>query len=458
MLDDEALAQRSALFDVAAKLLGSVKRHGAQEADIMATRSTEFEVKVADGAIVTLTQATSKGLGIRVFVDGRLGFCTTSDFASDSLEQAGARAVAMAKEAAADPHNGIMPLPQGELNADASLELFDPRVVDLSTEEKIRWAHGLEEAARAADPRVRKFRDSGVSTGVTDIVLMTSGGAMRSLRQTSISLWCTPVAEADGQLQTEIWYDSQSHVSDLEPVEQIGRIAGMRAARMLGARPVKTQEAAIIFEPGTAAALLNGILQGIDGDMVHKKASFLADKLGQQIAARSLTLVDDPLLPRGIGTSPFDGEGLPTQRKNIVDKGILTTFLYDGHTARKAKVQPTGNAQRSFRGLPHAGAFNFYAEAGTDDVAEIYRSVPRALLVTRGLGQGLNAVSGEYSRGANGLWLEHGEVIHPVQEVTIAGDYLSMLQGIDRVGSDLRLRGGSGAPTLRLAKMTISGS
>jgi PmbA protein len=200
------------------------------------------------------------------------------------------------------------------------------------------------------------------------------------------------------------------------------------------------------------------MLGALNGDMVYKKASFLADRLGQRIATTGLTVVDDPLLPRGAASAPFDGEGLPTKRKNIVDAGVLTTFLYDSYTARKAGTKPTANARRGYSSLPHAGAFNFYAKAGSDDPQEIWRSVPRALVVTRGLGHGLNAVTGEYSRGANGLWVENGEVVHPVQEVTIAGDYLAMLQGIDRIGNDLRLRGTSGAPTLRIASMTVSGA
>ncbi|HET6345562.1 MAG TPA: metallopeptidase TldD-related protein, partial [Myxococcota bacterium] len=246
-------------------------------------------------------------------------------------------------------------------------------------------------------------------------------------------------------------------LEDLEAVESVGATAARRAARMLGAKPIKTQEVPVIFEAPMAAGLLGGMLGAIDGDMVYKKASFLADKLGEQIAVPGLTLWDDPLLPRGTASTPFDGEGLPTVRKKLVDAGKLTTFLYDSHTARKAGVKPTANARRGYSSMPHAGVFNFYAEKGQDDPEEIWRSTPRALLVTRGLGHGLNAVSGEYSRGANGLWLEHGEVVHAVQEVTIAADYLTLLKSIDRIGTDLRLRGSSGAPTLRIANMTVSG-
>jgi PmbA protein len=255
-----------------------------------------------------------------------------------------------------------------------------------------------------------------------------------------------------------MWYDAKTHLEDLEPVESVGRTAGWRAARMLGAKPVPTQNVPVIFEPHMAAGLLSSILGAIDGDMVYKKASFLADKLGDTIAAPRLTVVDDPLLKRGPASSPFDGEGLVTSKKAIIDAGRLTTFLYDVYTARKAGVVPTASSRRSTGSLPYAGPFNFYVEAGSDDPAEIVGSVDRALIITRGLGHGLNTVSGEYSRGANGLWVERGEVVHPVQEVTIAGDYLAMLTAIDAVGSDLHMRGSTGAPTLRIAEMTVSGS
>lgn len=446
------------LTDVAAKVLELAKKYGASSADAVVSRGTEFEVKVADGAIVTLTQATSKGMGLRVFVDGRLGFCTTSDFGDASLAFAVERAVQLAREAAPDPHNGLVELEPGLKVAGDELELYDPAVVALPTEEKIRWAHTLEEAARAADPRVRKFRDSGVSSGESHTVMATSSGAIRAVRSTGIALWCNPIAEADGQLQTEVWYDSRTHVGDLEAPEKVGRIAAERAARMLGAKPVKTQVAHLIMEPAMSAGFMGSMLAGIDGDSVHKKSSFLADKLNKQIAVKGLNLVDDPHIKRGNGSSPFDGEGLATYKKKLVDAGVLTTFLYDGYTARKVGVKPTASAKRGYSSPPHAGVFNFIVQPGDVAPESIWKDVDCALVLTRGLGRGLNSVSGEYSRGANGLWIEKGEVVHPVQEVTIAGDYLAMLQNIDAIGNDLQMRGSSGAPTMRIANVTISGT
>jgi len=447
------------LLDVAGRVLELAKQAGGGEADVIASRGTEFEVKVADGEIVTLTQATSKGLGLRVFVDGRMGFCTTSDFQPDSLAHAVQRAVAMAKETAADPHNGLPPeLEPGRIDSGEDLDLYDPAIAAVPAEDKIAWAHALEAAAREVDPRVNKFRDSGVSSGESASVLVTSTGATRTSRSTGISVWCNPIAEEDGQLQTEFWYDSRTHLEDLESIASVGRKAGERAVRMLGAKPIPTQDVPVIFEPPMAAGLVAGILGAIDGDMVYKKASFLCDKLDQVIASEDLMVMDDPHLRRGLGSTPFDGEGLPTYPKTIIDHGRLTTFLYDSYTARKAGVKPTSNGRRGYAGPPHAGPFNFYVGGGEVPPEEILRSVPKALLVTRGLGRGVNAVSGEYSRGANGLWIENGEIVHPVQEVTIAGDFIDILRGIDAIGNDLTMRGSTGAPTLRVAQMTVSGT
>lgn len=449
--------ERETLLHVAEGLLADAKRHGAEAADVMASHGTDFEVKVADGAIVTLTQATAKGLGLRVFVDGRMGFCTTSDFTSASLARVAERAVALAREAAPDEHNGLADAAPTRIDSGDDLDLFDPAVTELSAETKIAWAHALERSARSVDPRVSRFRDSGVGNGVSVSVLVTSTGAIRTQRNTAISLWCNPIACERDELQTEVWYDAKSHVDDLETVEAIGQRAGRRAVRMLGARKIKTQQVPVIFEPQESAGLVAGLVGALDGDMVFKRATFLADKLHNLIAVPALSIVDEPHLRRGLGSCRFDGEGLETRKRALVDQGKLAGFLYDSYTARKACVSPTASARRGWNSLPSAGTFNLTLLPGAGSLASMIKESPKALLVTRGLGRGLNSVSGEYSRGANGLWIEHGEIVHPVQEVTIAGDFIEMLQTIDRVGADVERRGTIGAPSLRIAEMTVSG-
>ena len=453
----EAKFSHESLIEVGEQVLAIAQKHGAQKADAVASYGTDFEVKVADGAISTLTQATAKSMGLRVLVDGKLGFCTTSDFRKDTLEALVEQAVGMAREVEVDPYQDIAEAPIGRIDAGDEFELYDPAIPAISTDDKIKWAHELEQAARAADPRVTKFRDSGVSSGESWSALITSTGVVRTIRGTGIALWCNPIAEANGQLQTEVWYDSRCHLDDLSPVEDIGRQAGLRAARMLGAKPIPTQRVPVIFEPQMTIGLLGGLLGAIDGDTVHKEVSFLGDRLGDQIASSAISLVDDPHLRRGSGSAPFDGEGIPTYKKRLIDQGKLTTFLYDTYTARKAGAKSTASARRGATSLPSPGVFNLIVEAGEQSPEDILSSVPCALILTRGLGRGLNIVTGEYSRGANGLWVENGEIVHPVQEVTIAGNMLDMLKGIDAVGSDLTMRGSSGAPTIRIDNMTVSG-
>jgi PmbA protein len=226
---------------------------------------------------------------------------------------------------------------------------------------------------------------------------------------------------------------------------------------MLGAKKVKSQKVPVIFDPMMAASFVGSVAAAANGDAVFKKSSFLAALQGKKIAPENLTIVDDGLLARGLGTAPFDGEGVATRRTPIVEKGVLKSFLYDAFTARKAKAKTTGNASRGYKSLPHIGTNNLYLEAGTRPPEEIIREVKNGFYVTAMLGQGANMVTGEYSRGANGLWIENGELAKPVQEVTVAGHMLEMLKTIDAIGSDLQFRGSTGAPTLRFAEMTVSG-
>ena len=446
------------LLQITDTVLSIAKSCGADKADSMASYGTDFEVKVESGKIGTLTQATAKAVGLRVFVGNKLGFCTTSDFRTESLQSLVERTVGMAREVEEDPHNGIADAQMGRLDAGDQFDPYDPAIPALSTDAKIQMAHELEAAARQTDPRVQKFRDSGIASGESWSVLQTSTGVIRTSCGTGISAWCNPIAEAEGQLQTEVWYDSRSHLEDLESMQSIGEKAASRAARMLGARPVPTQVAPVIFEPMAAAGLLGGILGAISGDLVYKKASFLGDKLGQQIANDTISIIDDPHLNRGLASTPFDGEGIPTFAKRIVDQGKLTTFLYDSYTARKVGTQSTANGRRGTSGMPGIGTYNFRIEPGQTSFKDMLKSVPKAFILTRGMGRGLNSVTGEYSRGANGLWVENGEIVHAVQEITIAGNMLEMLRSVDCVGADLMVKGSTSAPAIRVQNMTISGS
>jgi PmbA protein len=290
------------------------------------------------------------------------------------------------------------------------------------------------------------------------VLFCSSEGACDSARSTSVWTWAAAVASDAGQLQTGHWVDHKRFARDLEAAEAIGDKAARRAVRMLGARKVKTARVPVVFDPFMAAAFIGSLSGAVAGDQVHKKASFLADKLGERIAPESVTLVDDGLLPRGLGTSPFDGEGVACRRTAIVERGVLRSYLYDCATARKARWHSTGNAARSYANLPSIGLNNLYLERGERTPEQILSTVRSGLYVTAVLGRGADPVTGDYSVGANGLWIENGELAFPVQEVTVAGNVLEMLRAIDAVGSDLEFRGSVASPTLRIAEATVSGA
>jgi PmbA protein len=259
-------------------------------------------------------------------------------------------------------------------------------------------------------------------------------------------------------MERDYWYTAGRGIPDLLEPEEVGRIAAERTLRRLGARQVPTGEAAVVFDPETAADILGTVFGALSAYAVFRNATFLKDRLGQQVASPLLTLVDDGRRPRGLGSRPFDGEGLPTRRNVPLDEGVLRHFLCDSYSARKIGARSTGSARRGVSGGPSVGASNLCFEAGPSTPDEIIGSTERGLYVTDLIGFGIDLVSGDYSQGAAGHWIEKGKLVHPVHEVTIAGNLKQMLLDVDAVGNDLEWRGSSASPTLRLRRMTISGS
>jgi PmbA protein len=445
----------ASLLEVCEQLVGLARKAGASESEAYAERTRESSVRVRDGDVEELQQATSKGVGLRVISAGRLGFAYGTDFSKEGLRSLARSAVSLAKGAAKDEFNE---LPRGSQLGQGPAGAYDPAIEDIDPAWKLRAARAAENAAARVDQRVRKFEGTTAGDFLARSAIASSRGASGESKASYAYVVCSPVAEADGQLQTASWSDTRRRLAELQAPEEIGRIAAQRAARMLGARKVKTQKAAIIFEPQQAAGFLAGLSEAVNGDLVHKKSSFLAKLLGKRVASEQVTLVDDATLEGGLATRPFDGEGVVSQRTVVIDRGVLKRFLYDTYTARKAGARSTGNAARGWSSLPHVGTSNFVLQRGATSAEEIVRRTRRGLLVTAMLGSGANVVTGEYSRGANGLWIEEGQIAHAVQEVTVSGSLLEMLQGIDAVGDDLDLRSSTAAPTLRIAEAVISGS
>jgi PmbA protein len=441
--------------DLATELLKIARAAGADAADVLVAEGTEFSVTVRKGEVETLTEAGSKALGVRVFVGRRTASTHTSDFSWPTLRRLVAETVDMARATGEDPAAGLpdeMVPPE-----DVNLALFDPSPQALPAEERIERARRAEAAALEI-PGIVNSQGASWSSGEGSVVLANTMGFLGGYRTSSVSLSVVPQAERDGQKERDYWYTTGRGLADLEPPEQVGRTAAERTLRRLGARQVATGEVPIVFDPETAAEILGTLFSAISGYAVFRNATFLRDRLGEEVASPLLTVVDDGRRVRGLGARPFDGEGLPTRRNVPVERGVLRHWLCDSYSARKIGARPTGSARRGVSGGPSVGAGNLCFEAGTSSPDEILGGVARGLLVTDLVGFGVNVVTGDYSQGAIGHWIEKGRLTHPVHEVTIAGNLREMLRDVDAVGSDLVFRGSSASPTIRIRRMTVSGS
>ncbi len=438
------------------KAVERARRRGASAAEAFAEVRRSASVRVRDGEVEALEDATSKGIGLRVIARGRLGFAYTSEFSPAAVEDLVASALAVAQSASADPRN-VLPDKPRERESNGAADLYDPAVAELPSQWLIDASREMERAGKA-QPRIVAFDSVGAGISVGESVIASSHGFVDAYRGTSAYLYAVPVAGDGNQLQTGYWMDYRRFLSELEPAESIGRKAAERAARMLGARSVPTQRATVVLDPMMAAEFVYGLASAVNGDLAYKKSTFLAGRLGERVADAGVTVIDDGLYPRGVASAPFDGEGVRSQRTTVIDQGVLAHFLYDTLTARKARTRSTGNAARSYASLPTVAPRNVYLAAGTQKPEEIVRGVKNGLYVTAMLGRGLNVVTGEYSRGANGLWIENGELAYPVQAVTVAGEMIAMMTSIDAIGTDLDFRGPAGAPTLRFSELAIGGT
>ena len=440
--------------DLATELLKTALAAGADSADVIVAEGTEFSVTVRKGEVETLTEAGSKALGVRVFVGKRTASTYTSDFSWPTLRRLIEEAVGMARVTGEDPAAGLpdeMVPPE-----DVDLALFDPSPAALPTDERIERVRRAEAAALETPGIVNS---QGASWGQSEgsVVLANTLGFLGGYRTSSVSLSVAPQAGREGQMERDYWYTAGRGLGDLEPPEEVGRTAAQRTLRRLGARQVPTCEVPVVFDPEAATEILGTLFSAISGYAVFRNATFLKDRLGEEVASPLLTLVDDGRRVRGLGSRPFDGEGLPTRRNVPVESGVLRHWLCDSYSARKIGARATGCARRGVGGGPSVGAGNLFFAPGTSSPDEILAGVPRGLYVTDLIGFGVNVVTGDYSQGAVGHWIENGRLTHPVHEVTIAGNLKEMLRDVDAVGSDLVFRGSSASPTIRIRRMTVSG-
>ena len=427
---------------------------GATAADGYLIDERSFSAAVRMGQVDTVTHSHDHRLSLRVFVGRASAAASTSDFSQDSLERVVDEATALARITAEDPFAGL-PEPGELVSAPPELDLEDTSG-DLEPEAKIDIARRGEAAALETDSRLTNSEGAEYSDRRARYVYATAHGFARGYTTTSFGLSVSPVAAKNGEMQRDSWYTSARKRDRLESPESVGRTAAARALRRLGARKVKTTEVPVVFDPETAASLLRAIAGAASGPSLYRRASFLLDKLGTRIAAPSVTIVDDALIPGALGSRPFDGEGLATRRTVLVREGVLETYLLDTYSARKLGLQSTHHAARDGSGVTVATT-NLVLQPGNTRPEELIRSVTRGLYVTELIGFGINGVTGDYSRGAAGLWIENGELAYPVEEVTVAGNLLTMFANVEGVGNDLVLRDRTAAPTLLIGRMVVAG-
>ena len=437
-------------------LLRRARARGAVEADAFMVEEELQTVQVRLGAVESLKHARENRCSLRIFTGSGSASATTSDLSPAALARLVDESVRLAEVSRRDEHSGL-PVP-GSLARDVpDLDLWDAEGHAMPVEEKIEWARRAEAAALEVDPRVRNSEGAEFYDRQGRVAYASTGGFAGGFRVSSFALSVTPVASDEGDMERDYWYTAARHLKDLEQPEDVGREAARRAVRRLGGRKGETVEVPVVFDPETAASLVRGFAVAASGPSLYRGTSFLIGRRGQAVASPRVTIVDDPLMRHGLGSRPFDGEGLASRRTILVDEGILTSFLLDTYSARRLGLEATGHAAREGGGGVTVGYTNLYLEPGPWAPEEILRSVDRGLYVTELIGFGVNYATGDYSRGAVGFWIEGGELAYPIEEITIAGNLRQMLQDVEMVGRDLGFRDQTAAPTLKIARLTVAG-
>lgn len=440
-------------LSIAEKLVSKALKAGADAAEIYISAGRNLSVNILNGEIETIEEADSTGVGIRVIAGGSLGFSYSNSLDMKALDETIAMAVKFARLTTPDENN-VLP----ELSGITTVEdLFDPDIEGVSLDKKIALALEIEKMAMS-DSRITRSSGSSYGEGVTEVFIASSSGAARSYRASGCSLGVSVVAEKGNQKKTGGEYSSRRFFSDLPAADQIAAIAARKAYEMLDPKMVKTQKASVIFDPDVAGSLLRGVIAALNGERVLQGASFLAHSMEKQFASPLLTIIDDGTRTRSMGAAPFDGEGVPTQKRVLVEKGVVKGFLYNAIAARRAGTVSTGNASRNgYSSLPGIGTHHLSLETGTNSRSEIIASTEKGLLLNGVTGYGIDTVSGNFSGGASGFWVEKGQILYPVEGLTIAGSGDAILNGIDLIGNDIDMNRSFAAPTFRVKEMQIGG-
>jgi PmbA protein len=456
-----AAENKASLQQLAADVVDRALRAGASEAEAVIREGDEFSTLVRLGQVETLKESGARGIGLRVFMGSsgayRTANTSTSDFSEAGLAHLVSGAIDLARVTSQDPFAGL-PDRNAMDQLTGDLDLYYEDVYSLPTAQRIEYARRAEAAALSADPRLKKSDGGSFDAATGHKVMVNSHGFAGEYRRSYCSLSAMPIAETEeGGMQRDYWFSSARTLARLDSPESIGAEAARRTLRRLNARRVPTQQVPIVFAPEIARSLISNIFEAANGDSIYRGASFWTGQLGQRVASPNVTVIDDGTLPGLFGTAPFDGEGLPTRRTVVVENGVLKNYLLNTYTGRKLNMPSTGNGSRGLAGTPGIGAGNLFLEKGSVAPQQLLADVKTGFYVTELMGFGVNMVTGDYSRGAAGLWIENGELTFAVEEVTIAGNLKEMLNNVTAIADDLEFRGAVASPTLRIDGMTIAG-
>jgi PmbA protein len=435
----------AALERVAAAVLEAARAGGATAAETEISQAVGQSVTVRKGDVETIAYNRDKGVGVTVYVGARRGHASTADFSDDAIRASVDKALAIARYTAEDPCAGLAD-PDRLARAWPDLDLHHPW--DLPVEAAIALGRETEAAALGVDSRIANSEGATVSRGESEFVYANTLGFCGGYRSSRHHIDCAVIGEANGAMQRDYWYTSARAPEDLLPAAEVGRIAGERTVRRLGARQLGTLECPVLFEAPEAGDLLGSFVHAVSGGSLYRKSSFLLDSLGSEVFAPHVNIREEPHLLRARGSAPFDNEGVATERRDVVANGVLQGYFLGSYSARKLGLRSTGNA---------GGAHNLVVP-GTQDLPALMRRMGRGLFVTEQLGQGVNPVTGDYSRGAAGFWIEDGQIAYPVEEITIAGNLKQMFRDIVALGTDIDRRGSRHIGSMLISRMTIAGS
>ena len=441
------------LTELVQEVVKKSQKLGADMSEVYCIRAKELSIEVRHEQVENLKLAEERGIGIRIFKKGRMGFAYTADLSPAAVKRALEEALANSLQASADEYNRLPEPASGYVQ----LAIFDPAIREETVENKIELARRLEQAGFDFDSRVKITEAAGYEDSEYEVAIANSKGLQAEYRGSYAGLYLMLVAQEGEESQTGFSVQYSRRLAQLEP-ERVGREAAGKAVRMLGARRISTGRVPVVFDPYVAVNFLGVLAPALSAEAVQKGRSLFARRLGEKVGG-NITIIDDGTLPEGIASAPFDGEGVPTERTVLLEGGVLKNFLYNTYTAARAGVKSTGNGMRgSFKATPEVGPTNLFIMPGEKSAPDLIGGVGEGLYITEVMGMhNANPVSGDFSVGATGLWISGGELAYPVRGITIAGNLLELLEAVEGVANDLTFFGGRGAPTLCIGRMTVGG-